>query len=268
MSRVFHVIAVLLVMASPPAALAQKSSGYIDLEEMSGVGSRLVVVRVMISKTEATCPQQTGTFRIRPDGSVHEILVVRNGEQSWRMGATPDPDDMTHRRRAAMESCRIDIDISEQQKRNDAWVPLPQKSPTRANVSSDDGVLKADDPSDMSPAQREAYRRADRATTYLGSLRQGVTATVSGGTAFVGMDECFEAIGTYLIDQGGVTLLFTTGLGGELNRFFIERVDVDPDHSTLYLSRGSCRIGYTISASVSRDGSWVPLPIAPPVSSK
>jgi hypothetical protein len=77
------------------------------------------------------------------------------------------------------------------------------------------------------------------------------------------MQGCFEAVGTYQIDQGGVTLLFTPGLGGEFNRFFIERVDVDADHSTLYLSRGSCRVGFAISASISREGSWVPLPIAP-----
>jgi hypothetical protein len=77
------------------------------------------------------------------------------------------------------------------------------------------------------------------------------------------LQDCFEAAGTYLIDQRGVTLLFPTDLGGELNRFFIERLDVDADHSTLYLSRGSCRVGFTISASISRDGSWIPLPIAP-----
>jgi len=77
------------------------------------------------------------------------------------------------------------------------------------------------------------------------------------------LQDCFEAVGTYLIDQGGVTLLFPTDLGGELNRFFIERVDVDAWHSTLYLSRGSCRVGFTVSASTLREGSWVPLPIAP-----
>jgi hypothetical protein len=77
------------------------------------------------------------------------------------------------------------------------------------------------------------------------------------------VQDCFEAVGIYLIDQGGVTLLFPTDLGGEFNRFFIERVDVDADHSTLYLSRGSCRVGFTISASTFREGSWIPLPIAP-----
>ena len=51
--------------------------------------------------------------------------------------------------------------------------------------------------------------------------------------------------------------------GRRLKRFFIERVDVDADDSTLYLSRGPCRVGFTIGASILRDGAWVPLPIAP-----
>jgi len=258
--------AVLMIMS--PAALAQNSSGYMDLDDMSGAGPRLVVTRVMISKTDATCPQQTGTFRIGPHGTVHDILVVRHGDQFWRMGETADPDDFTYRRRVTTESCRIDIDISEQQKRNEAWAPLLQKSSTQPNASSDGGAPKTDDPPAMPPAEREAYERANRAYVHAGDLRQGVTATVSGGTRFLGMDDCFEAIATYLIDQGGVTLLFPTGLGGELNRFFVERVDSDAEHSTLYLSRGSCRVGFTISAATLREGSWVPLPIAPLRSSK
>jgi hypothetical protein len=60
-----------------------------------------------------------------------------------------------------------------------------------------------------------------------------------------------------------VTLWFPAGLERELNRFIIERVDVDADHSTLYLSRGSCRVGFTVGASTLREGSWAPLPIAP-----
>jgi hypothetical protein len=77
------------------------------------------------------------------------------------------------------------------------------------------------------------------------------------------VQDCFEAVGIYLIDQDGVTLLFPTDLGGELNRFFLERVDVDAWHSTLYLSRGACRVGFTVSASTLREGSWAPLPIRP-----
>jgi hypothetical protein len=98
---------------------------------------------------------------------------------------------------------------------------------------------------------------------HAGNLLQGWTATFKSIVGFEEAKDCFDAVWTFQIDQSGVTLLFPAGLAGELNRFFIERVDADADHSTLYLSRGSCRVGFTISASTFREGSWVPLPIAP-----
>jgi hypothetical protein len=116
----------------------------------------------------------------------------------------------------------------------------------------------------FSPAEIEAFNRDYDASAHVGNLRQGVVATFAQLLGFEGAKDCFDAVGTYLIDRSGVVLLFPVGLGGELNRFFAERVDVDADHSTIYLSRGSCRVGFTISASLLRDGSWVPLPIAPP----
>lgn len=160
-----------------------------------------------------------------------------------------------------MESCRIDVDISEQQRRNSEWVPL--LSDQRPEAIADRLSRKADPPV-WSPAQLEAYERDKNARAHIGNLRQGLTETVRSGVEFEGAKDCFDAVAIYRIDQLGVTLLFPAGLNGELNRFFIERVDSDADHSTLYLSRGSCRVGFTISASVLRNGVWSPLPIAPP----
>ena len=234
-----------------------------DLEDMSGVpGSQLVVVRVAISKADAICPWQTGIFRIRENNSVTDIAAAFRGGGDWRMDEATAPDDFTYRRRVATDTCRVDIDVSEQQKRNGEWTPL--FSSRRPNAISGGRADKTDDRPAMSLAEHEAYGRNDRAKLHAGNLRQGVGGTFKHVVGFEGIQDCFDAVGTFLIDQEGVTLLFTTGLGGELNRFFIERVDVDADHSTLYLSRGSCRVGFTISASTLQEGSWVPLPIAPP----
>jgi hypothetical protein len=137
MLRGSQVIAALLMMALSPAALAQKSSGYMDLEDFSSVyGTQLAVFRVAISKTDAICPQQTGIFRIRPNGGVTEILPVLRGVPDWRMDQTDPPDDFTYRRRVATGSCRIDIDMSELQKQNGEWMPL--LSASRPSAVSDD----------------------------------------------------------------------------------------------------------------------------------
>jgi hypothetical protein len=267
MLRAFHVVAALLMMALSPAALAQKSSGHMDLNDLSSIlGARLAIFRVMFSGTDVVCPQQTGLFQIRPDGAVTDIVaIMRNTGPGYHMDPTAASDDFTFRRRLEAESCRIDIDISEQQQRNGEWVPLvaPLARGPEGLLNERARPRKEDDPIARPPSEREAFDRDSGASANAGSLRQGLTGTIKSNVGFLGAKDCFDAIGIFQIDRSGVTLLFPAGLQGELNRFFIERVDVDADHSTLYLSRGSCRFGFTISAAVSREGAWVPLPIEP-----
>lgn len=268
MLRAFHIAAALLMMALSPAVLAQKSSGHMDLNDLtSALGARLAVFRVMFSATDANCPQQTGLFGIRPDGVVTDIVaIMRNTGPGYRWEPTAASDDFTFRRRLEAESCRIDIDIGEQQQRNGEWVQLtaPLARGPDAILNESARPRKEDPPAALPPSEREALDRDFEASANAGNLRQGLTATTKSWVGFEGSKDCFNAIGIFQIDRSGVTLLFPAGLEGELNRFFIERVDVDADHSTLYLSRGSCRVGFTISASILRDGVWTPLPIAPP----
>ena len=108
MLRTPRIIAALLMMALSPAALAQKSSGYMDLEDMSGgFGTQLAVFRVMLSRTEAICPQQIGIFRIASHGGVMDILAIIQGSvPDYRIDPTATPDDFTVRRRIETDSCR------------------------------------------------------------------------------------------------------------------------------------------------------------------
>jgi hypothetical protein len=272
MLRAAHAIAALLIMTLSPAALAQKSGGHMDLNDLTSVfGTRLAVFRVMFSTTDAICPQQTGLFRIRPIGNVTDIVAIMKGNgPGYHMDPTAGPDDFTFRRRLEAESCRIDIDISEQQQRNGEWVPLVYafaRGP-QAILNKITRIRKEDEPLPLSPAERETLDRDRAASAHAGSLRQGTNGTIKSYVGFEGAKDCFDAIGIFQIDRSGVTLLFPAGLEGELNRFFIERVDVDADHSALYLSRDSCRVGFTISAATLREGSWVPLPIDPSYPSK
>jgi hypothetical protein len=257
------VIAVLLAIALSPAALAQKSSGHMELDDMSTAGGpRLAIARVMISKTEAVCPQQAGMIRIDAQGGVRDVVIVLAlpGSPDWTIETTAaDADDFSFRRRLATDSCRIDIDVSQQRQRNGEWVPLSKQSSERPN----DALAPKINDSAAGSSAENVFDRYNRARASAGSLRQGVIGILRNGLWRGELQDCFEALGTYLIDQGGVTLLFPTDLGGELNRFFLERVDVDAEHSTLYLSRGSCRVGFTVSASTLRDGFWIPLPIVP-----
>src|SRR3954463_2320689 len=97
MLRTPQIIAALMVMAQLPAALAQKSSGHMELDDMSTAGGpRLAIARVMISKTDAVCPQQAGMIRIDAQGGVRDTVIVLAlpGSPGWKIETTaPDADD-------------------------------------------------------------------------------------------------------------------------------------------------------------------------------
>jgi hypothetical protein len=265
MLRAPHVIPALLIMVLSPSALAQKSTGHMELDDMSTSGGpRLAIASVVISKTEAVCPKQTGMIRIDARGRVRDTVLALVGPGNWTLESAPDPDDFSFRRRLATASCRIDIDVSKQQQRNGEWVALSKQPPDPPN---DDRAPRIND-GVGSPSTENIFDRYWRARASAGSLRQGLVGIFPSILWKGEVQDCFDAVGIYLIDQRGVTFLFPTDLGRELNRFFLERVDVDADHSTLYLSRGSCRVGFTISASTLSNGSWVSLPIVPFDSSK
>src|SRR3954470_18434387 len=108
MLRAPRLIAALLMTALSPSALAQKSSGHMDLDDLSSVyGAQLAVFRVMISKTDAICPQQTGLFRIAPNGRVTDIEAIlwwpvessSSKGKVMDLSPVPAPDDFTYRRR-------------------------------------------------------------------------------------------------------------------------------------------------------------------------
>jgi hypothetical protein len=73
---------------------------------------------------------------------------------------------------------------------------------------------------------------------------------------------CFQAVGQFDLSSNGLTLSFPTNLPGNLNRFVIERADVDPYHARLYLVRDECRFELSISKSVLHGGPWVAVPLA------
>jgi hypothetical protein len=122
------------------------------------------------------------------------------------------------------------------------------------------------EPRELTPAAKESVERmraALDAWRTAGSLNQSV-GTVSKNFPFDDVPQtCFEAAGDYQIGRTGIIFSFLTGFPGNLNRFVIERADLDANRSRLYFMRGDCRFELTVSQSVSRDEQWVSLPLAP-----
>jgi len=251
------------------ASAAQESSGRIDLDLLSGgPRSQLVVVRIEFAGTGNSCPQQFGALRAYRDGSMAELQALFSGSPNrYSEARTAALDDETYRHHVGAEACRVDMDIREQVRHDGIWTSLLLPRTLRPSLSPEERseALRElyDRPSRIPPEQFGRYVDARDARRSMGSLLQGGVITLSGGLDFEGVRSCFDVVGDYLIDQRGVAFQFVTNLSTDMNRFVMERIDVDDDHSRLYLTRGDCRIELTVGASILLQGQWVTRSIAP-----
>jgi hypothetical protein len=78
-------------------------------------------------------------------------------------------------------------------------------------------------------------------------------------------EDCFQAVGIYEIGQDGVFFTFLRGLPGNVNRFAIERNDINGFQGRLYFVRGGCRFQVTASGSRKYNSEWAPLVIDNPI---
>jgi hypothetical protein len=257
----------LLLLGWSGLALSQEPSGRLDLH--TDGPTHLAVGMVGFTATDATCPQDFGVLRVHPNGWIELLAGSGVGIARQSNSHSEALDDRTQRLRIASESCRLDIDIREQGLRGGVWTQL---------------LLRRDQRPSRTPEERyEAQRRFSEAmrlqgtevtteqfvdllrnrTDPAGRLRDGFAFTSRQGIGFEDAPACFEAVGNYSIDQRGVALQFVTDLPGDLNRFVMERVELDDAHSQLTLSREDCRVAITIGASILSHDEWVARPVLP-----
>ena len=119
-------------------ALAQEPGSSIDLDlQATARYSQLMVGRVAFSQTTASCPQQFGTLRFNPDGSVDDLTALGFLASPVAVQiATTAPDDQTYRHRIAADSCRVDVGIGEGVRRNGAWASLALPRTRRPSLST------------------------------------------------------------------------------------------------------------------------------------
>jgi hypothetical protein len=261
---------------SATASFAQEASGRIDLDVVSGSPIHtLFVARIAFAEGDSQCPEDRGSLRISR-GALTQIRMMLPPDprlNSIGQEAIEPIDDETQQYRIESPNCRMSIAVREQVRRDGSWtsllvpkgrrpsVPLAERREIERQFS--ENLLK---PRELTSAEKESAERfgaARKAEYTAGSL--GIFA----GTLILGFgfdnkpQACFEAAGDYHIERTGITFSFLTGLPGDLNRFVIERTDLDANRSRLYFMRGDCRFELTVSQSVLRDGQWVSLPLAP-----
>jgi len=241
----------------------------IDLGRFTDELNKLISVRAAFEEGPEACPED------------RTQLTILNGRLSQlRYNPRPPPraywrveqktiDDETYRHQYGTEDCRFDLLVRMQALREGSWASLLVGRLTRPSLSAEDHKRALEEflesvrrrSKGLSPEERK--ERLDR---FLELQRTGWSigrlSTMTSGFGFEGVpSNCFQAVGEFDLNAKGLALSFPTKLPGDLNRFVIERADVDQYHARLYLVRDDCRFELSISKSVLRGGQWVPVPV-------
>jgi hypothetical protein len=242
------------------ASAAQERKSRIDLDVVWEASfPALVHARVSFAETDSQCPEEQGALRIF--GGTLVLIRPRPTDPPptsvWR--ATMEPtDDETWRYRAETSTCQMDVAVQQQVRREGSWKSLL--------------VPRWERPS-LPPEERSELQRRFRTPTPSGHKPAAVIQLLAwqGGVGLIAHvpfvfeerpETCFEAVGDFRMERSGLRFSFLTGLPGDLNRFVIERTDLDANRRRLYFTHGDCRFELTVSQSVLRGGEWIAVPLA------
>jgi hypothetical protein len=262
------------LLASATAAAAQDSVGRIDLDAVASWSPlpRFVITGVAFTDNKIQCLENHGLIRIsgKTLSFEHAVEITKPPSDdnpvrsnSWS-NSTTAIDDETYQNRYSAVSCRVDTLVRQLVRRDGSWISLPvhkyqrNSSPERGDslTQSGQGPSVRTEPTQAQTARADALRTMGRAAR--------IPATGGWSFSFESSPEtCLEAIGNFQVDRAGVQLTFFVPLPGDLNRFVIERSDLDVDHGRLWLTHGDCRWELTVSLAVRREGQWLPIPLAP-----
>jgi hypothetical protein len=264
-----------LLLALCGAASAQRANDRIDLDaiatapRIAGLPSvRPAAAHVAFAENEAACLERHGNLQISGGAlRLHQLLI----------GKLPPPrsikpiDDEGYQYEIATKDCRIQLDVRLQLRRDRSWTSLSLPWASRPSIPL----------AERNAATRrllEQGRERAKSTPPAGDRppSQPPVKTVLGdelgqvSEAFFFEDApktCFEAVGTYALGRDGATFSFMAGLPGDINRFAIERADVDSYRGRLYFVREDCRYEITIRKWIWYHFDWAPvrLVLMPPL---
>jgi hypothetical protein len=258
------------------ASAAQEPNGRIDLAVVSDSPfRRFVVVDVPFAQDDSQCPEDRGTLLISGGTLALMRSIPPDPRPTLEWSATIQPtDDETQQYRIRTSACQMDISVRQQIRHDGSWEPLLVPRQQRPSLSPDERrelqrqfTEKLRTPKEPTSSSREMVDRFTAASKEIRAWGNGSGRFAGSQHMPFGFDDrpqtCFEALGDYHIGRSGIRFSFVTALPGDLNRFVIERTDLDANRRRLYFTRGDCRFELTIGRSISRDGQWISIPLAP-----
>jgi hypothetical protein len=248
----------LLLVATGSAA--EQASGRIDLNRFAEEPTGLVSIgAAFLEEGPTVCPEDQVLLRI----SRGVLMQLRAATQPTRphlqVAEYKTIDDETSLHRYQTFGCRIDLSVRTQVLTDGSWRPVlvPRKSADQLLAEARERVEQ------LSPEERRKRLDSFRERQATGWSFGRIGTSRAHLSSNQGSADCFQAIGEYVVHRKGITFSFPTDLPGDVNRFVIERSDVDDDHARFYFVRDACRFELTIGKSVLRGGEWFAVPLAP-----
>jgi hypothetical protein len=258
-----------LVLAWAGAAVAQQPGGGIDLGSFAEELTGHVSVRATFEEGSVVCPEDRTLLTIS-NGRFLQLRHNPSPPARWRHLENKTIDDETHRSQYATDECRFDILVRMQVLRDGSWASLLVPRLNRPSLSAEERKNALGEFWESARRRSESLspeERKERARRLFERQRAGWSVgrlgTMQLGFGFEGAPpNCFQAVGEFDLNSKGLALSFPTNLPGDLNRFVIQRADVDQYHARLYLVRDDCRFELSISKSVLHGDQWAAVPLA------
>jgi hypothetical protein len=258
-----------IVLAWAGAALAQQPGGRIDLDRFAEEVTGHVSVRAAFEEGSVVCPEDRTLLTVS-NGRLLQLRHNPSPPARWRRLENKTIDDETHRSQYATDECRFDILVRMQVLRDGSWASLLVPRLNRPSLSAEEKKNALEEfwgsarrrSESLSPEERKEKQDRFFERQKMG-WSMGRLSTMQMGFGFEGAPpNCFQAVGEFDLSSKGLALSFPTNLPGDLNRFVIERADVDPYHARLHLVRDDCRFELSISKSVLHGDQWAAVPLA------
>ena len=266
-----------LSFASAPAA--QQGPNRIDLDVGEGTSlpqesaSPAAISGIAFRSVDVVCPEEHGTIEIRSG----QMYLSRINSQGQVGSSTPSGnasagpihnkplDDETYQYEIGNEECRLALQVRLQTQRDGGWQSAILPYWSRPSIPKEER-------SDLARAMMNFMKQSEslpRPPLPPGQQMLGASG-IGEGFFFEAppkpvLADCFQAVGSYEISREGVFFTFLRGLPGNVNRFAIERNDVNGFQGRLYFVRGGCRLQVTASGSRKYNFEWAPLMIDNPI---
>jgi hypothetical protein len=276
-----------LVLSFVSAASAQQPQNRIDLGVgeaaalPAGSASPPAISGIAFRPADVACPEEHGTIEIR---SGQMFLVRVNTNNRFRSGTLPENgaarvvhskplDDETYQYEIGNEECRLMLQVRLQMQREGRWQAVLVPYLSRSSVTKEERSAFMRKMLDAVKARRESRKSEPPQPRppqppriqLLGDANAVGEAFLFQDTPETRLADCFQAVGAYELSQQGVFVTFLRALPGDLNRFTIERNDVNSYQGRLYFAYGGCRFQVTVSGSRKYNSEWVPLTLDRPI---